>query len=114
MQNEASSLGLDHAPGNGKADARANTLRFGGEERIENAIAYLLRNARAVVADGQGDVGFGRIVPNGHGDPPWVRDFLKRLLSVDEEIDQDSPSAQMRGRPGCTSFASSIPPVLRP
>ena len=77
-------MGGDDAMADRQADAGADALRLGGEERLEHALRDLARDPGAVVRDLDPD-GLG-VVAGGDPQPALAGSVLQGLLGIDEQV----------------------------
>ena len=79
---------LDDGVSLGQPESGALADRLGGEERIEDPAPDVLRDARAVVVELQGDHAQGVVVPASDDERPAAVGGEHRVLGVDDQVQQ--------------------------
>src|SRR5205823_11987734 len=86
VHGDAAVVTLDDAVADAQPESGSHTRRFGGEERLEDALLYVLRHSLTRVGDR--DVDFVVLLPRHYGEVPNV-DVLHRVFGVDEKVKND-------------------------
>ena len=88
VQRQRTTMCFDHAFADRQAKASAFADTFGGEKRFKNARGDLGRNTRAIVHHFDHRHTLSHIQPRSYGKAPLSRLRLKRMLGIDDQVDQ--------------------------